>query len=50
MNTKNKQDQKNQRQKTRQKQGPMKPGQNSNMLHDERKHHDQEQPETRLTR
>ena len=53
MNTKNKQDQKkNQRQRTRQEQGPKKQGQNPNMLHGDRKHqdHDQEHPETRLFR
>jgi hypothetical protein len=50
MNTKNKQDQKNQRQKTRQVQGREKRGQNPNMLHDGRKHHEQENPETRMTR
>jgi hypothetical protein len=49
MNTKTKQDQKNQRQKTRQVQRPAKQGQNPAMLPD-RKHHDQEHPETRLTR
>jgi hypothetical protein len=49
MNTKDKQDQKNQRQKTRQKQGPKKRGQTS-MLPDDRKHQDHEYPETRLTR
>jgi hypothetical protein len=47
MNTKNKQDQKNQ---PLQKQGQKKQGQNPNMLHDERKAHEQEHPETRLTR
>jgi hypothetical protein len=49
MNTKLKQDQKNQRQKTRQGQRPAKRGQTSQMLSD-RKAHDQEHPETRLTR
>ncbi len=49
MNTKTKQDQKHQRQKTRQAQRTAKPGQNPAMLHD-RKPHDQEHPETRLTR
>ena len=49
MNTKTKQDQKNQRQKTRQGQRTAKPGQNPEMLSD-RKPHDQEHPETRLTR
>jgi hypothetical protein len=45
MNTKNQQDQKkNQRQKTQQNQGPKKQGQNSNIVHE------QEHPETRLTR
>ena len=47
MNTVNKKDQKNQRQKTRQKSGPKKSGQ---ALHNERKFHEQEHPETRLTR
>jgi hypothetical protein len=50
MNTKTKQDQKNQRPGTRQKQGPKKQGQNANMLHEDRKHQDHEHPETRLTR
>ncbi len=50
MNTKNKQDQKHQQQSARQKQGPGKQGQNPNMLHDDRKRHEQEQPETRMTR
>ena len=49
MNTKTKQDQKNQRQKIRQAQRPAKQGQNPAMLPD-RKAHDQEHPETRLTR
>ena len=49
MNTKTKQDQKNQRQKTHQGQRTAKPGQNPAMLSD-RKPHDQEHPETRLTR
>jgi len=49
MNTKTKQVQKNQRQKTRQGQRTAKPGQNPAMLPD-RKPHDQEHPETRLTR
>jgi hypothetical protein len=51
MNTKSKQDQKNQRQKTRQAQRPEKRGQNSNMLPG-RRHldHEQEHPETRMTR
>jgi hypothetical protein len=47
MNTKNKQSQKNQRQ---QKQRPKKQGQNPSMLHEDRKYHEQELPETRLTR
>ena len=46
MNTKNKQNQKSQR---RQKQGPKKEVQNPNMLHDDRKYHEQERPETRMT-
>jgi hypothetical protein len=49
MNTKLKQDQKNQRQKTRQAPRTAKQGQNPQMLAD-RKQHDQEHPETRLTR
>jgi hypothetical protein len=47
MNTKNKQNQTSQR---RQKQGPKKEGRSPNMLHDDRKPHEQEHPETRLTR
>jgi hypothetical protein len=50
MNTKNKQTQKTQRQKARQKQGPKKQGQNPSMLQDDRKHHEHEFPEMRLTR
>jgi hypothetical protein len=50
MNTKNKQNQKNERQKAQQKQGLKKQGQNPGMLHDDRKHHEQELPETRMTR
>jgi hypothetical protein len=50
MNTANKQDQKNQRQKTRQKQRPKKQGRSPNMLLNDRKHQDHEYPETRLTR
>jgi hypothetical protein len=50
MNTKNKQGQKNQREKTRQKHEPKKRRQNSSMLHDDRKHQDHEYPEMRLTR
>jgi hypothetical protein len=52
MNTKNQLDQKkNQRQKTRQQQGPKRQGRTSNMLHVERKHnyHEHELPETRMT-
>ncbi len=49
MNTKNKQNQKNQRQ-TRQRQEPKKQGQNPNMLQGGQKHHEQEYPETRMTR
>jgi len=49
MNTKIKQDQKSRRRKTRQVQRTAKPGQNPAMLPD-RKPHDQEHPETRLTR
>jgi hypothetical protein len=47
MNTKSKQNQKNLRQ---QKQRPKKQGQNHNTLLEDRKYHDQELPETRLTR
>jgi len=47
MNTKNKQDQKK---KTLQGQGPKKQGQNPKMLQVDRKHEDQEHPETRMTR
>jgi hypothetical protein len=53
MNTKSKLDQKkNQGQRTQQDQGPKKRGQNPNLLHDNQKHqdHEQEHPETRLTR
>ena len=46
MNTTNKQDQKNQRQKIRQKHRPKKP----NMLQDDRRHQEHEHPETRMTR
>jgi hypothetical protein len=51
MNTNTKQDQKNQRQKTRQVQRTAKQGQNPAMLPG-RRHpgHEQEHPETRLTR
>jgi hypothetical protein len=44
MNTKTKQSQKSQEQRTRQKHGPKKHGQINTM------HHDQELPETRMTR
>ena len=47
MNTKTKQNQTHQR---RQKQGPKKQTRNPNMLTVERKPHEQEYPETRLTR
>ncbi len=47
MNTKSKQNQKNQRP---QKQGQKKQAQNSNLLQVNRKQHDQEHPETRLFR
>jgi hypothetical protein len=50
MNTKNKQNQKNEQRTTRQKQGPKKQGQNPNTLQDDRKHEEHEHPETRLTR
>jgi hypothetical protein len=46
MNTKNKQDQKKQGRKTRQEHGPKRQGRNPNTLGD----HEQEHPETRLTR
>jgi hypothetical protein len=49
MNTTNKQDQKNQRQKTRQKR-PKKQGSNTSLLNDNRRHQDHEHPETRMTR
>ena len=48
MNTKSKQDQKKNQQKTRREQGSKK--QNQNMLHDVLTHHEQELPETRMTR
>jgi hypothetical protein len=44
MNTKNKENQKNQTQRTRQEHGPKKQSQNLNV------HQDHEHPETRLTR
>jgi len=51
MNTKNKQDQKNNRRpKAEQKKGPKKHGRNPNTLNEELKPHEQEHPETRLTR
>jgi len=50
MNTKNKQDQKGQHQKTQQKQGQKTRDGNPSILHDYQKPHDQEHPETRLTR
>jgi hypothetical protein len=53
MNTKNEQDQKkNQRLKARQDQGPMKRDQHPNKLHVTAAHqdHEQEHPETRMTR
>ncbi len=50
MNTKNKQDQKNQRHKTRQEQVPKKQGQSPKMLQEDRKPQDHEHPEMRLTR
>ena len=51
MNTRNKQDQKkSQRQGTRQQQGSKKQGGNPDMLHGGHKPHEQEHPETRLTR
>jgi hypothetical protein len=51
MNTKSKQDtKKNQGQKSRQAQTSKKQRHNVNLLQDEQKHHEQEHPETRLTR
>ena len=54
MNTTIKQDQKNQRHGTRQKQGPKKQGSakqgRPSMLAEHRKYEDHEHPETRLTR
>ena len=46
MNTKNKQDEKKQRRKTRQENEPKKQGRNPAMRRD----HEQEHPETRMTR
>jgi hypothetical protein len=48
MNTKKQDQKKNQRQKTQRQQGSKKQGQH--MLHDGLTHHEQESPETRLTR
>jgi hypothetical protein len=48
MNTRNRQDKKSRRQTTRQREEPKKRGQNHHMLHGKR--HEQELPETRLTR
>jgi hypothetical protein len=51
MNTNNQQYQKkNQRQKSRQGQTPKKHTRSSNMLHDNKQHHEHELPEMRLTR
>jgi hypothetical protein len=50
MNTKNRQDQKHPGQKTRPKQRPKTQGRSSNLLHDDRKYHEQERPETRMFR
>ena len=50
MNTKNKQDRNNQRQKTQQKQQPKKQGQNRSMLHEDLRNREHEHPELRLTR
>ena len=50
MNTNNKQNQKGQQQKTQQKQGQKTREGNPSILHDYRKPHEQEHPETRLTR
>jgi len=50
MNTKNQQNQKNQQQKAQQKHGPKKQGQNPNILQNNRKYQDHENPETRLFR
>jgi hypothetical protein len=49
-NQSNKQNQKNQRTQNQQKQGPKKQGQNPGRLHEDLKQHDQEHPETRMTR
>ena len=43
-----KQDQNNQRPKTRQEHAPKKQGSNRNVLHAQVKYHDQERPETRM--
>ena len=48
MNTKKQDQKKNPRQKTRRQQGSKK--HNQHMLHDVLTHHEQESPETRLTR
>ena len=50
MNTKNKQDRKNQRQKTQQKLQPKKQGRNAKMLHEDMGSQEHEHPELRLTR
>ena len=49
MNTKNNSNGKNQRRETTQKQGSKKQGQKRNVLHDNRKYHEQERIETRMT-
>jgi hypothetical protein len=49
-NQSNKQDQKNRRQSNQQKHGSRKQGNNTAKLHDNLKPHEQEHPETRMTR
>jgi hypothetical protein len=49
-NQSNKQNHKNQRQQSQQKLGQKKQGHNPNKLHEDVKHHEQELPETRMTR
>jgi hypothetical protein len=50
MNTKNKQDQKNQREKTRQKQAPKRQGRNPSQPQEDRQYHEHERIETRMFR
>jgi len=49
-NQTNKQDHNNRRQQSQQKQGIKRQGQNPNKLQEDLKHHEQEHPETRMTR